>query len=238
MVRQESDLYYAVVEHVRSWLSEDGGFRAAIDDAEGRINGYQVRRISIIYNVSRGLTAGNGNGDQAANDLASLLNSYHGMWSNDLRDRAQQCAEIAEQAKRSGYTKGNQASAITKFSWFVRPSNWTVFDRFVANALKVNESTAIARMKQFYEVAHELNFLTHASVIGEVISGCQILNLSGARVLDKLLMLRGADDIWRMQTVSNCRNFLSILPKSLREDVKTMAREVQRKLDPDILIRR
>jgi hypothetical protein len=31
----KSDLYWAVVEHIRTWLGEDGAFRRAIDEKKG-----------------------------------------------------------------------------------------------------------------------------------------------------------------------------------------------------------
>ena len=94
----EEYLYWAVVEHVRGWLGEDGAFRRAIDEKKGKLDGVTLRRIAVIYNVNRGIRAKEPHGDTHANALASLLNASC-PWPNDLVARAEKCLQVAREAK-------------------------------------------------------------------------------------------------------------------------------------------
>ena len=52
---QEHNLYWAVVEHVRTWLLEDGPFLLAINKNGGKFDVETLTRISISYNVNRSM---------------------------------------------------------------------------------------------------------------------------------------------------------------------------------------
>ena len=54
------------------------------------------------------------------------------------------------------------------------------------------------------------------------------MDLHGTRVLDKLMMLRGANPTWRENTVTRCRDFLYLLPDAWRQKVEEVAERVAR----------
>ena len=151
------ELYWAVVEHVRTWLGDDGPFIQAIKSRNGALDGITLRRIAINYNVSRGIRARTEKGDTHAEALAQLINGTK--WPSELLPRAKVCAELAREAHQRGHTVGVQLSAMSKLSWFAEPSNWTVYDRFVARAVSVQN------MISFYEALDQRGFLSFAQRI-------------------------------------------------------------------------
>ncbi len=227
MLTPKSDLYWAVVEHVRTWLGEDGPFRQIIDAKNGELDGSTLRRISIIYNVNRGIKAKEGNIDAHADALAEMLNKAR-PWPVGLVERAEKCLEVALDAKKQGHTKTLQASAITKFSWFAQPSSWTVYDRFVARAMNIKDGETGERMVLFYRQLDRRCFLELAKQIQAVLNECAIMELHGTRVLDKLMMVtgakRGQEQDWAEKNIIlQCHGFLNLLPTVWRQAVSGLA---------------
>ncbi len=113
-------------------------FAKLLDSQNGALDGPILRKISIVYNVNRGIRAKKAKVDSHADALARLLNEAR-PWPISLIERAEKCRQVALAAKEAGHTKTLQASAITKFSWFAQPSYWTVYDRFVAQAMGIKD---------------------------------------------------------------------------------------------------
>jgi hypothetical protein len=225
---RKTDLYWAVVDHVRSWLSEDGAFRWVIDEKDGELDGVTLRRISMIYNVSRGVRADKSGTDKHAHALARLLNGAR-PWPTSLVERANKCLEVARKAKALGHTSGLQVSAVTKFSWFAQPAFWTVYDRFVSRAVGARSERTEERMIEFYQILEGRGFLEIALQIQRALDEVRIMDLQGTRVLDKLMMLKGAEGSepeWADNVRRVCQGFLDILPADWRQAIEEIGERV------------
>lgn len=234
MNAERSDLFWAVVEHVRSWIGQDGPLRRAIV-AKGKLDGVTLRRIAITYNVNRGIRAKEAGGDAEA--LAKLINEAS-PWPTDLVDRAQKCKAIAREAEEK-YTHGIQYSAITKFSWFAQPNGWTVYDRFVARAMGVHNLDNSIRMVEFYKKLQKCHFQIIAAQVQTELDRKPFMELRGTRVLDILLMLTGAkrsplveEHSFAERMCFECNEFLNLLPTHWREDIEEVAQRVDSAIDP------
>jgi hypothetical protein len=234
------DLFWAVTEHVRTWLGDDGPFRHMIEKQNGCLDGITLRRIAIAYNVSRGIRKG-ADGVDHAGALAQIINNAS-PWPSDLRARAYKCLEIAKEAQSRGHTTGLQASGLTKFSWFVQPDCWTVYDRFVAGAMKVRGGAPEAKVMQFYEELEKRGFVDVAKQVQAQVDKWQTMPLFGARVLDKFMMLSGARETgefnWANSFVWTAKSFLEILPDEWRQSVERLAESVETTIDGRDFLRR
>jgi hypothetical protein len=237
----KQDLYWAVVDHERTWLRDDAPFIHEIEKMNGALEGHTLRRIAIRYNVSRCILARTQDGDTHADALAQLINGTS--WPSALVPRAEVCAELAHQACEQRHTHGILASAITKFSWFAQPLGWTVYDRFVRSAMGIRGSHPVDCMVRFYRELEQRDFLNLAEKIQALLDKHSI-KLYGTRVLDKLMMLNGADklrmrkgmsanpdDNWAGKIRSDCREFLRVLPPDRRQVVESVAQEVAERID-------
>jgi hypothetical protein len=221
---QRNDLYWAVVEHVRTWLRDDGPFIQEIKRGNGALNGRTLRRIATTYKVSRGIPRGGADGDTHAEALARLINDTN--WPSELVPRAKVCANLAREANEKRYTHGIQTSAITKFSWFAQPLGWTPYDTFTARAMGFRGARAVCSMVSFYAELQQRGFSELAEQVQSLMDSRQIMALHGTRVLDKLMMLTGADSVWAGDLRSLCREFLQVLPRDWREAVEEVAGHV------------
>ncbi|MET4085626.1 hypothetical protein [Bradyrhizobium sp. S3.5.5] len=228
------DLFWAVVDHVRTWLGEDGPFRHAIERQNGRLDGVTLRRIAIVYNVNRGIRKGEAGVDIHANALAEMINEVRD-WPSDLRARAERCLDVARTAQSRGHTKELQASALTKLSWFVEPAQWTVYDRFVARAMGVKaQATTEEKVTRFYAALEERGFPGLAKKIQDQLDDRPTMPLFGARVLDKLMMLSGArmsQVSWADSFVLTATSFLEVLPDEWRQPLEQLAARVEESID-------
>lgn len=229
-----SDLFWAVVEHTRTWIAEDGPFRLVVEKQNGRLDGATLRRIAIAYNVSRGVNKRDPEKDTSSDAIARLINNAR-PWPSGLSDRARKCLKIAQIAQSHGHTDKLQASAMTKFSWFSEPANWTVYDRFVARAMEATGKSTEARVLDFYARLEQRRFLEFSRRVQAALDECAPLPLVGARVVDKLMMLhgaRGAEPDWAANFVFVAQSFLETLPKDWRKSIADTARRVERSADP------
>ena len=180
---QRNDLYWAVVEHVRTWLRDDGPFIQEIKRGNGALNGRTLRRIATTYKVSRGIPRGGADGDTHAEALARLINDTN--WPSELVPRAKVCANLAREANEKRYTHGIQTSAITKFSWFAQPLGWTPYDTFTARAMGFRGARTVCSMVSFYAELQQRGFSELAEQVQSVMDSRQIMALhSRARQTD------------------------------------------------------
>lgn len=158
---QRAFLELAVVEHYRNWLCFDGIERARVDADGGSFDATRLRRIASYYRVSRGIRRSKehrkAKTDPNAVWLAQRVEGDSQNWPESLGDRADLCKQIAvdaeaDQCDGKSRTNGCQASAVTKFMWFLHPDGWTVFDNFAARGLSVDQrKSATDRMVDFYD---------------------------------------------------------------------------------------
>ena len=136
-------LYFAVLEHIRTWLGGDGPLVEALKKNRGKLDKYALRRIARNYNVSRGIGAKGKAGDIHAKALVKLLNDAL-PWPRDLVARAKCCEKLARKARK--HTHGNvQFSLVTKLSWFAQPDGWTMYDRYARKAIGAREGLTSTR---------------------------------------------------------------------------------------------
>jgi hypothetical protein len=203
------------------------------------LDGVSVRRIAVVYNVSRGIKKGDSNADNHADAVAQLVNEAR-PWPPNLGDRASKCLAIAKAAKSQGHTFTLQASAMTKFSWFAEPEEWTVYDRFVASAMKVRSQSTEARVLDFYATLQRRNFSKVAQQIQTELDEWPFMDLFGTRVLDKLMMLSGARELqrnWADNFVLTAGAFLEVLPPDWRQAVEEVADRVTKAVDANDFLR-
>lgn len=240
-VRRRELLRWAVVEHYRTWLSFDGIQIQRIAANGNVLDRAAVRRIASEYSVNRGiLSTKDENGekvagrDDSADWIASRLNEEAAAWPPQLNERAARCAEVANCASK-GRTRGKQASAMTKLMWPLKPNGWTVFDELAANGLGIPKKKAIVRMPLFFKALSDRNFNDDAGAINEVLNANGFGPLFGERVIDKFLMLCGADDDWTNEIIATCEAFLSLLPEETRDNLNTAARQISETLADNLL---
>jgi len=87
-------------------------------------------------------------------------------------------------------------------------------------------------MLNFYRRLAERRFAEVAKEIQQVLDEHPWTDLHGTRVLDKLMMLRGAKPKWRENTLTRCRDFLHLVPDTWRQAIEEIADRVVRRVDP------
>ncbi|MDD2875821.1 MAG: hypothetical protein PHT60_01175 [Acidiphilium sp.] len=82
-------------------------------------------------------------------------------------------------------------SATTKFMWFLKPDNWTVFDRFAANGLGIPQANPQARMPNFYKAIISAGIPLIWTEMQDFIQNSDLPSIPAPRIFDQFLMERG-----------------------------------------------
>lgn len=186
-------IFWATVDYHRLWLTVDQIEMWRLGEAKHKLTAQSIRRIGAAYYVNRGIRLSDG--DKGAQLLAERLNGA--AWPDDLVDRCRRCIEIAEWAATTNVdgntiTKGRQVSAVTKLMWFLHPTGWTLFDRLVANALRVPAYLARPdRARRYYESLAARGFTKCAERANACVATASFPGFRAERVLDRYLMIRG-----------------------------------------------
>ncbi len=219
-------LKWAVIEHSRTWEGLDGKVRQSLA-ADDVIDAKLVREIGKEYLVNRVVRRGeDGSDDRHANWLADRLNQTAQSWPDDLEGRALKCARLARLAAKEGHTNGEPASAVTKFMWFLRPDGWTLFDNLAATGLGIPNRQATCRMLLFFEVLADRSFVRQSFEVNKALRRGSFEHLYGERVIDKFLMLSGADDDWTGQIIGKCEEYHDALPKRIGSQLGQLAQQI------------
>ena len=225
---RENLLYWAVIEHYRTWLSFDGIELTRLKKTNVGLDKDAVRRIAREYQVNRGITGPKDKKklvDKAAPWIAKTLNGTR--WPTPIQDRAAVCADVAIKADRLNHTKGKAASAMTKLMWFLHPKGWTLFDRFVANAFDIPGTGSVRRMQAFYTELDQRNFVQWATTLNADLGKSKRFGvLFGERVIDKYLMLVGSDQAQINALIATNMAFLQILPPPTGTALKKLALQI------------
>lgn len=227
-------LYWAVVEHYRTWLAFDGIERLRISREKNAIDAKSVRRIAIEYRINRGILATKNNKgnkivgrDDHAQAIAEHLNQVVARdWPDSLTARAQKCIEIAEWARENEHTSGVLVSAATKLMWFLCPDGWTLFDRFAAKAVAAKGRNPSDQARDFFKILGERGFVESAGQINSILESSTLTSLSGERVIDKFLMLSGADKTWTERVINVCEPFTQLLPGATKIELEKLAQRI------------
>ena len=233
----DNQVYWATLAYARWWLAVDGPFLGAVYTNKGFTEPL-LRRIAVRYNVNRGLLQPKGQtagGDASATGMIGLLSAAANGWPDDLEDRAARCVHIAETALDKKWTKTLQVSGVSKFMWFLKPDGWTLFDRFAVAGMKVPVNWSRRdQFEAFYEALADASFNDVAARIERTVLSSSIPNLHSSRILDSLLMARGARGS-ATHEVDESRTFLGLLPPAVRDDLHRLAIQLQVEIGNDVL---
>lgn len=233
----DRQVYWATLAYVRWWLAVDGPLLGALKTERG-FTAPLLRRVAVRYNVNRGLLQPKGQcrgQDRAADGVIALLRDAEKTWPADLAGRAAKCVEVAEKALDENHTDKLQVSGVSKFMWFLKPEEWTLFDRFTAAGMGIPAHwDRRSQFEAFYAALAEADFVGAVRRIQAVIASSSLPKLPASRVLDALLMARGQRGAARHE-IEESGTFLSLLPQALCDDLDQMADQLQRAVGNDIL---
>jgi len=240
MTTEDRYAYWAVIEHHRWWLATDGAHFLEVE-ASGKLDLLMARRIAREYSVARNIGNVADDGGKAANGLDQLLKAINGSrWPATLVERAEICIELAEdhreRCKRLGAAKRFHApvSGVTKLMWFLRPTGWTMYDRFARIGLIDRKDDP----RLFYKTLSDDGFAERAQAISS--EGRKAgLPLHGERIIDMLLLFRGSQTDpdpngtpFETAKVMN-RRHLELLPPERSAALRKLAETVADRLLPD-----
>ncbi|MFS2150805.1 hypothetical protein [Rhizobium sp. Rhizsp42] len=158
----------AVIDAFKWWVNNDFEFlqRTEVLDATGQRTDNEVGRMDLstfrdiadAYGVSRNVP-GSPKDDVAGKILkklsspemsASLLGSMCARKDKLVEfTRANAISVIYKETGRS--VNRELASALSKITWFLRPEDWTVFDRYVGVAVLRRIGSGTMQMESFYD---------------------------------------------------------------------------------------
>lgn len=233
----DRQVYWATLAYARWWLAVDGPFLGAVKASNGFTQPL-LRQVAVRYNVNRGLLQPKARADESdpsASGVIGLLRAAAGDWPASLSERSSRCIEIARRARRAGWTDKLQVSAISKFIWFLKPDRWTLFDRFAAAGMGVPASWNRERQfNAFYVTLQCRGFDDVVRRIEPLVAASSLPDLSAARIVDALLMARGARGSAKHE-VDESRTFLGLLPEAFRSDLHSLASQLQTEIGNDVL---
>lgn len=217
----------AVVDYARVWSSFDAPLIERIRDCGCKLEKNTLGAIAREYMVARGFK------NDSLGELVHYLNLSSKDWPSTLTDRSQFCVDLAESVHRRGYSYNVQNSAITKFMWFLRPQNWTVFDKFAAEGMQITSPRN--RMQLFYSALDKAGFDDVTAKLTDIIAASDWPTLPAPRILDAFLMRRG-----KRETATGADaalvGFLNALPPSACLSLIALASEVQAELGNEVLL--
>ncbi|RFB98002.1 hypothetical protein B5K08_05485 [Rhizobium leguminosarum bv. trifolii] len=227
-MQDKSLIYWATIEHHRWWLCHDQVYLNLLAQ-EGQLRSWTVRLIAKAYGVNRGIprAADPDAGDPAATAIADVLGEAAHQFSGTLSQRFAICAEILQQLP-PGIRGAEPAtpkfvSGTTKLMWFLRPSGWTMFDNFAANALGIARGKSSVRARLFYAALEKQGFSQKSEAGNAVIRASGIPELHAERVIDKYLWLAGCTQPAREKAKAICEAYLQGLPSKHAEDLQALA---------------
>ncbi|WP_103729382.1 hypothetical protein [Novosphingobium sp. HII-3] len=199
--------YIAVVDAYKWWINSDFGFLQAtgVLAADGSETGVAVgtfdvttmRRIARAYTVNRNIPAHAA--DAEGQRLAQALQAADvETWlCKPFAERAKCLADFVRsnpvqlEADANGkVTERQLASALSKLTWFLRPRDWTIFDKFVGAAVLGRDQAGIAQMTAYYETLAPTWGKVSTQLVDEV-DKAGLCPLLGYRVADKYLFAQG-----------------------------------------------
>ena len=112
--------------------------------------------------------------------------------------------------------KAYPKSAASKISWFVAPSNWTIYDSYAVRALETikDDTNRIERLnfETFYKRLESLNVLQLEKAISKELElniDFSKKQLLGSRVIDKMLWIMGSHDYFKRVSSNLEEKYLS-----------------------------
>jgi hypothetical protein len=220
------------------WLIDDAAIAKKLALQNGRMNAGLVRSIAKAYGVSRTLKGApkkpkkgkkSPTPDPTATLFAERLNRLAESNISSLTQRSKLYLQSARKCFRSVGIKGRPPySAISKLIWFMKPTDWTMFDKWAAAAVGVKSGSAAEKFERFYSRIGSLGFSATAAAIARKLEAQNLSGLSGERVVDKFLMFAAWPEEQRVAQAAHNDIWLTILPSELGSSVKQAAESVER----------
>lgn len=218
--------YWSTIAYTKWWLGTDASIISMIAANDGRLNLQTVSSISVPYNVARGLPKQKD--DRRNSTLLSVLNERVMDWPVGLVERAAHCVETVVYLGETGCLRNHQASAVSKLVWFLRPDDWTMFDRYAADGMGVPQRpSSTDRLMLFYRSLKSAGFDDLNQLIGQHVQASQWRSVPSSRVIDTFLMRRGGqvDGPYSVQSLSA---FLSALPEQASLSLHDLGTAIQK----------
>lgn len=209
-------LHAATVEHIRFWWGDDGIDFGRIK-ARRKVGTDDVRRIFTRYRVGRGLLKSNDTGlDIGANGVSGLLNKEIRFWPATMKQRCNFIVRLSEEALQKGYSKGRLISGFSKIVWFMRPTGWTLYDSYAADALQIPKQLgAVDKVSRFYACLEDLGFVEACDRMRITVNDSNFPTLWPERIVDKALWIRGSNERQRAELDKNHQFYLNAIgPKN------------------------
>jgi hypothetical protein len=197
----------AVLDAYKGWITTDFGFlqlTGVLDPAGvpigaelGCFDAHTMRKIAKAYTVSRNIPSHEG--DRQAVQLADFLCSHEvtqvlrlpfARRADGLAALAQRKPVILAENKNGKNVEKKIASAFSKLTWFLRPDDWTIFDKYVGVAVLRKEGTGPKQMKEYYEGLGR-NWTNTSTALVDAAIGHDMNGWLGLRIVDKYLFLHG-----------------------------------------------
>lgn len=239
-------LFWAVIEHYRSWSNFDGPLRVTINNEI--LTASHIRRIGKEYFVIRGIRSDD---DQPGNTVrlqavADQVNTVSQQWPDNLVDRACQVALCS--LATAGFTNGLQLSAFSKFIWFLRPTGWTMFDSLASKGVRLQSQYAahfnniidlfpnyaltnhqlkvISRFISFYNILENHGFHDATNSIDAYFHDNIASGLFGERVIDKYLMFVGSSNEDLISSLDFLQAWILTQPSVVRDELLGIANQI------------
>ena len=217
-------------EHLRSWAQFDDPISSDITK-DGMLTWYTVAAIADEYFLTRTLPWKGGFVRFAKS--AQIVNSatVEMRKATDLSERAEQVSSLAITIQQEFAMSKVPFSAASKLAWFACPKGWTMFDKHVFNALFRRSEGRSKDFPRFYSHLQNNNFDGLCGKVSEVAAKHGV-TLVANRVIDKWLMIRGAEEVKRERSFAvnvrkSCEDFqLSCSPQQ-REAAKAIGKMLE-----------
>lgn len=240
-----ADGWYATVEHYRAWLFADGGFVRSYNRSGG-FTPELVRRMARHYSVARTIPSvmpkDDGQDDQDADlhrgIIADALNNLAETWPTTLPERAAAIVASAQRACNQIGQGNPPYSAFSKFIWFARRDNWTLYDSLASAGMLPSDGTSEQRVCAFYSALEP----TLPGLVARLQPICDEsgLTLFGEKIVDIFLMLRGARRVrpsYAVDLTAGCDDFMALLPQDVARRLDDCATQLSLILTNDALPR-
>lgn len=213
----------AVIGHYRWWLKFDGILLSSIAPHSLHTSD-SIKSIAKEYSVARGMK-----GSSSAGSIAQLVNLIP---SGDITNLVAPCLKAVDLARTGGLTHNSLVSGMTKFLWFRNPQGWTMFDKFAADALGIQNGPPLIRMPAFYATLSSKNFLVHEAQIQSIVSSFPQFSLYASKIIDIYMIIVGKGD---KAVLADNLHFLGLLPRGTARDISDLAADIAVKQSPSLL---
>lgn len=219
---REDPAFLALAGYWFFWLTFDGPTLKKMEGKGGKLTGDLARKISVRYSTHRTFRKSSANKNEKWDAIAGAITALSQEMTGSLTDKAERCRACAEELGAN--TSAIPYSGVTKLVWFLKPERWTIYDRFVANALAPPGTYGAERFSKFYQ-ALEPSFDRVTEAIAEPVHAVEE-SIRPERVIDSFLMLAGGPEERREEV----RLKVACLPKLLRTRMDEASEEIARHL--------